>query len=122
MRRATIKGATVEDCTGGADAAYSLLDLEGTPDQLGASIASKIAEVDLTNAAPGPLTLYLTIEIDVGRPGVVPEMVTCSSCKGYGVVVVIDHLAAGHTYPPGPIECSRCKGRGEHPDATPTTR
>lgn len=65
-RQATIVGASIEDEGGRGDGAYSLLDVTGTPAEIGFEIACALKESDLTNVPP-TADLYLNLRIKIER-------------------------------------------------------
>jgi len=66
-RYCRVVGASIVDQQGRGDGAYNLLDVHGTPEQVGANIAASLKESDLSSVAEGALTLTVTIEISADR-------------------------------------------------------
>jgi hypothetical protein len=67
MRSCTIDGASIETEEGIGDGAYSLLDVAGTPDEIGHAIAEALKEGDLGTRDEscldkGPLFLNVRIK------------------------------------------------------------
>lgn len=73
QRLCHIVSASVEEENGAGDGAYDLLDVAGTPDEIGKAIADSLKEADLfsgrrPSAIDAGLELYLTVRIQFCGP------------------------------------------------------
>lgn len=73
QRPCHIVSASIEEENGAGDGAYDLLDVAGTPDEIGKAIADSLKETDLysgrrPSAIDAGLDLYLTVKIKFRKP------------------------------------------------------
>lgn len=72
MRYCIIAEGSLENEAGQGDGAYSLLDVEGTPEEIGKAIADALADCDLACGAESTIAsepLYLNLRIKVWQSG-----------------------------------------------------